>query len=197
MTVYNIRCGSHVILATVTSDPAAAYGWVCEILKFHRSNHAYRQRSLLVGLGVQWVSRHAATLQLCVGSSCLIFQLHHAHHCPNFLRCFLVDPNVIRVALWDNAIAAMLWSSPHALQVGRVGDVRRAAYALMRCGRGATMGELAQEILGIPGMRMDEAVAYSDWENQELTYQQVQYACRVVVLPFLMASELRLWEYFL
>ncbi|XP_041996997.1 uncharacterized protein LOC121747083 [Salvia splendens] len=196
MTVYNIRCGSYNIVATVTSDPATAHRWVCEIINLHR-NHAYRQRCLLVGLGVQWVSRHAATLQLCVGSNCLIFQLHHADHCPNVLRSFLVDQNVIRVALWDNAIGAMLWGSPHALWVGRVGDVRRAAYALMRCGRGATMGQLAQEILGIPGMQMDEAVACSDWEDQELTFQQVEYACHAVALPLLMALELRLWEYFL
>ncbi|KAG6384337.1 hypothetical protein SASPL_155853 [Salvia splendens] len=113
---------------------------------------------------------------------------------PNALRSFLMDQNVIRVALWDHAIWAMLWSSRHALLVG---DVRRAAYALMRCGRGATMGQLAEEIMGIPGMRMDEAAAYSDWEDQQLTHQQIQYACHAVFLPFLIAVELHLWEYFL
>ena len=186
MTIHSIRCGSHWIRANVTSDPAAADRWVHEILQ--RNRHlSYRLGRLVVGVGVQWVSRHAATLQLCVRSSCLIFQLHHADHCPDALRSFLVDPNVILVALWDNAIAGMLWSSPHALWMGRLRGSRR----------GATMEQLAEEILGIPGMRMDEAVACSDWEAQELTYEQVEYACHAVLLPFLMASELRLWEYFL
>ncbi|XP_042041458.1 uncharacterized protein LOC121786930 [Salvia splendens] len=192
-TAYDVRCGSYWIRTTVSSEPATAHRWVCEMVHIH-GHDAYRQGCLLVGLGVQWVSRHAATLQLCAGSSCLIFQLHHADHCPNALRSFLMDQNVIRVALWDHAIWAMLWSSRHALLVG---DVRRAAYALMRCGRGATMGQLAEEIMGIPGMRMDEAAAYSDWEDQQLTHQQIQYACHAVFLPFLIAVEIHLWEYFL
>ncbi|KAG6382620.1 hypothetical protein SASPL_157698 [Salvia splendens] len=116
-TTYDVRCGTYWIRTTVSSEPATAHRWVCEMVHIH-GHDAYRQGCLLVGLGVQWVSRHAATLQLCAGSSYLIFQLHHADHCPNALRSFLMDQNVIRVALWDHAIWAMLWSSRHALLGG-------------------------------------------------------------------------------
>ncbi|XP_042041457.1 uncharacterized protein LOC121786929 [Salvia splendens] len=190
-TIFNIPCGSHSVRTSVTSEPAAAQRWVRDI----RQYRYYRQGRLLVGLSVQCVSRHAATLQLCVGSNCLIFQLHRTDHCPDALRSFLVDPNVILVALWDNAAAALLKASPHAVEVGPLVDVRMVAHQLRGCDRGATMGQLAEEILGIPGMSKDEAVGCSDWEVEELTVEQLQYACHDVFLPFLMAIEFHLWEW--
>ncbi|XP_047965254.1 uncharacterized protein LOC125209713 [Salvia hispanica] len=116
----------------------------------------------VAGLGVQWVSG----LQLCVGSRCLIFQLHHADHCPDVLRGFILD-------------------SRHALQVGWLVDARMAAH--QRGHDGAAGGG----DLGDSGMTKDEAVGCSDWEDEELTWDQVQYACHDVLLAYLIALELR------
>lgn len=188
-TIFHIPCGSRVVRTTVTSVPSAARGWVHVI---HRCG-AYRRGRLVAGLGVQWVSGQAATLQLCVGSRCLVFQLRHAGHCPDALRGFLLDSNVILVALWDRGVAGMLMGSRHALQVGWLVDARMAAHQLRGCGRGATMGQLAEELLGIRGMSKDEAVGCSDWEDEELTGEQVEYACHDVLLAYLIALELRFW----
>ncbi|XP_041998266.1 uncharacterized protein LOC121748114 [Salvia splendens] len=85
--IFHIPCDSRVVRTTVTSVPS---------VDGSTASTAYRRGRLVAGLGVQWVSGHAATLQICVGSRCLIFQLHHADLCPDVLRGFLLDSNVIR-----------------------------------------------------------------------------------------------------
>ncbi|KAL1548879.1 exonuclease 3'-5' domain-containing protein 2-like [Salvia divinorum] len=191
--IYTVPCDSYHVRTTVTSEASVVRRWVHSI----RFRHRFRRRDgcLVVGLGVQWVSRYAATLQLCVGTNCLIFQLYHADHCPAVLRRFLVDPDVFLVGLWNHSDAAMLMGSWHGLEVRRLVDVRKVAHDFRGCRLGASMEELAEEILGIYGMRKDKAVGRSDWEDEDLTSHQVVYACHDVFLSFLMAMELSVWEW--
>lgn len=63
--------------------------------------HRFRMDRLVVGMGVQWrpsftrgVRNPAATLQLCVGRHCLIFQLIHADYIPEELTIFLGDDEI-------------------------------------------------------------------------------------------------------
>ncbi|KAG6396814.1 hypothetical protein SASPL_142971 [Salvia splendens] len=53
------------------------------------------------------------------------------------------------------------------------------------CWLGASMGELADEVLGIYWMGKDNAVGRSDWEDEDLTWEQVEYACHDVFLSYL------------
>ncbi|XP_047945373.1 exonuclease 3'-5' domain-containing protein 2-like [Salvia hispanica] len=193
--MYTVPCDSHRVRTTVTSEPSVVRRWVHAIR--HRYSFHRHSGRLVAGLGVQWVpgSAYAATLQLCVGSNCLIFQLSHAHRCPAVLRRFLLDPDVIRVGLWNHSDEAMLMRSEHALQVRQLLDVRNAARDLRGCRLGASMGELAEEILGIYGMEKDNEVGRSDWEDEDLTWEQVEYACHDVFLSFLMALKLSVWDW--
>ncbi|KAG6402716.1 hypothetical protein SASPL_134923 [Salvia splendens] len=54
-----------------------------------------------------------------------------------------------------------------ALEVGELVDVREPAHELRGCQLGASMGELAEEVLGIYGMGKDNAVGRSDWEDED------------------------------
>ncbi|KAH7843995.1 hypothetical protein Vadar_023240 [Vaccinium darrowii] len=81
---------------TLTSTPKVVRKWLQTTL--HR-NPCHRHH-LVVGLGVQWRPDYypghespAATLQLCVGRRCLIFQLLHSPTVPNLLRRFLRKTN--------------------------------------------------------------------------------------------------------
>ncbi|XP_057787674.1 uncharacterized protein LOC131004931 [Salvia miltiorrhiza] len=192
---YTVHCGDYLIRTTITATLSVVRKWIYTI----RYRHRFRLRGgrLVVGLGVQWVPGEsaAATLQLCVGNDCLIFQLHHADNCPEILRRFLVDPDVIFVGFSNHSDAAMLMRSPHGLEVGRLVDVRRVAHDLRCCRAGASMGELAEEILGMHGMEKDYGVGRSDWDDEELTMDQVNYACHDVFLACLMANELKVWNW--
>ncbi|KAG6433572.1 hypothetical protein SASPL_105186 [Salvia splendens] len=53
-----------------------------------------------------------------------------------------------------------------ALEVGEVVDAREPTHELRGCLLGASIGELAEEVLGIYGMGKDNAVGRSDWEDK-------------------------------
>ncbi|KAH6779436.1 hypothetical protein C2S52_010673 [Perilla frutescens var. hirtella] len=193
---YTVHCGEHYVRTTVTATPSTVRKWVYNI----RYRHRYRlhRSRLLVGLGVQWVpgsGTAAATLQLCVGHNCLIFQLIHADHFPSVLRRFLVDPDVIFVGLWNFRDASMLMGSRHDVEVGKLVDVREVASDFRGYSRRASMGTLAADILGLHGMEKEEWVGRSDWGDYRLSREQVKYACHDVFLAFLMAKELRVWNW--
>ncbi|XP_074281525.1 uncharacterized protein LOC141606337 [Silene latifolia] len=169
---------THEISTTVTSHPGVARDWLYSILY----NHRYHRHHLIVGLGVQWAPyRHnqpAATIQLCIGRRCLIFQLHHADSCPMILRRMLSDPQITFVGIWNSQDAAKLRESRHRLEMeaGMPIDLRHHAEdddgrRLYR----ATIAEIAEEVLGIDIERSHE-IAMSDWEDEELNYDQVQQA---------------------
>ncbi|KAG6437268.1 hypothetical protein SASPL_102180 [Salvia splendens] len=145
----------------------------------HRYRSHRRNSSLVVGLGVLWwVPARAATLQLCVLPNCLIFQLYHAPRraLPLPLRPRR-DPG--------GAVEPQRCGDANALEVGELVDVREPAHELRGCRLGASMGELADEVLGIYGMGKDNAVGRSDWEDEDLTWEQVEYACHDVFLSYL------------
>ncbi|XP_057787670.1 uncharacterized protein LOC131004918 [Salvia miltiorrhiza] len=192
---YSVLCGSYGVRTTVTAKASVVRRWVYNIRYRHRFR--LRLRRLVVGLGVQWVPGHdfSATLQLCVGTNCLIFQIDRARHCPAILRRFLVHPDVILVGLWNRMDAGMLIRSRHAVKVGRLVDVRNVANDFMGCHLGASTGQLAEDILGMHGMYKDELVGRSDWNAETLNGEQVKYACHDVFLAFLMAKKLRVWNW--
>lgn len=193
--IYTVRCCTYVVRTTVTARAAAVRKWIASAK--YRGRHFYRRGRLVVGLGVQWVPNDvsAATLQLCVGRRCLIFQLDHANHCPLALRRFLVDRDVTLVGLGNYRDARMLLESRLRLKVGRLVDVKVVARDVRGCDRGASMGTLAAEILGMHGVEKDELVGRSAWDNERLSADQVTYACYDVFIAYLLATNLRVWSW--
>ncbi|PNX77743.1 werner syndrome-like exonuclease-like protein, partial [Trifolium pratense] len=74
---------------------------------------------LRVGLGLQWdVPRYAATLQLCVGTKVLLYQLERAKEITPALRDFLANPAVEFVGFLDpEVVVDKLRHSRHSLQL--------------------------------------------------------------------------------
>ncbi|KAK3018601.1 hypothetical protein RJ639_004933 [Escallonia herrerae] len=121
------------ITATVTSTPSVVRKWL------RTTAHVFRRhaRRLVVGLGVQWVpdrshgeDNEAATLQLCVGRRCLLFQLARSSAAPRLLRRFLLHPDNTFFGIWNHRDREKLERSRHALEMARDPlDLRTVAVA--------------------------------------------------------------------
>ncbi|KAI3955250.1 hypothetical protein MKW98_020883 [Papaver atlanticum] len=79
--------------------------WIDSSLYFGR--HQYRNRTLAVGLGVQWLPSYRGsydpteTLQKCVGTRCLLIQFFHTLYVSTILRIFLCNEKITFVGIWN------------------------------------------------------------------------------------------------
>ncbi|KAL5197909.1 hypothetical protein ABZP36_001421 [Zizania latifolia] len=182
---YTVRVANRRVLSLVTAHPAYARRWVHTTRWQHR--RLLRSGRLIVGLGVQWTPVRCplhgappppATLQLCAGHRCLVFQIAHAVSLPEALRRFLADPRVTFVGSGSLSDRRML-SAYYGLHVASARELRAMA------GMGnASMASMADRFLGYPGIDKPKNVAMSAWHVPYLSLEQVEYACVDAYLAF-------------
>ncbi|KAF5200339.1 Polynucleotidyl transferase, ribonuclease H-like superfamily protein [Thalictrum thalictroides] len=178
------------VSVTVTKRASVVRQWISRIQS--RNRYKVTKGSLVVGLGVQWRppnTHKVATLQLCVGSQCLIFHICRSNSIPLNLREFVSDENVTFVGVRNHGDAEMLQRDyklkvKHVLELGYV-----AGY------KGFSMERLASLILGFDGVKKIESVGRSDWDQRELCEEQVQYACVDAYISFEIGKKLNAWKY--
>ncbi|MCL7051292.1 hypothetical protein MKW94_012939 [Papaver nudicaule] len=99
--IFNVTFFGRTILTTVTSKPSEIRNWIYNSL-YHNRYHRY---NLVVGVGVQCSTNSsddpAETLQICIGTRCLIIQLSHTPYVPQILRRFLCNVNITFVGIWN------------------------------------------------------------------------------------------------
>ncbi|KAK6120437.1 hypothetical protein DH2020_045813 [Rehmannia glutinosa] len=179
---YRVSFFDDTIYALVTNDPDTVTEWISDIESFHRC----RLRHLIVGLDCEWrpnYSRHhqnpVATLQLCVGRRCLIYQLIHSDgEIPESLVQFLSDEDYTFVGV---NIAGDLEKLERDYGFGgdaNAVDLRRlAADEYDRWDlKNAGLKKLARIVLE-RDVEKPQAVTMSRWDYRWLTAEQVQYAC--------------------
>ncbi|KAG8367793.1 hypothetical protein BUALT_Bualt16G0109700 [Buddleja alternifolia] len=178
---YDVIFYGQSVLTTVTQDPTIAAQWISEVEAIHRR----RLTSLIVGLDAEWrpsFNRHivnpVATLQLCVGHRCLIFQLIHSPSIPPSLVNFLSNPNYTFVGIGIEPDLEKLQEDYELGFSTRFVDLR--SLAADRYGRRelkqAGVKRLSMEVLE-KELEKPKRVTMSRWDNQWLTPAQVQYAC--------------------
>ncbi|XP_040991155.1 uncharacterized protein LOC121238368 [Juglans microcarpa x Juglans regia] len=152
---------NHHIHVTLTSTPAVVRGWLHKVRPLFFTH--IHSRRLVVGLGVQWnpYSASAATLQLCIGHRCLVFQLFHAPRVPRFLRLFLSNTDNTFVGVWNHRDKDMLLDSKHELSVSNLVDVRDVVAATKGWSRSLSMEELTGRILGFKDVEKPERIGRS------------------------------------
>ncbi|KAK3124190.1 hypothetical protein QOZ80_7BG0583120 [Eleusine coracana subsp. coracana] len=177
---YTVRLAGHRFAVLATARPSDARRWVATTRWL---NHAliFHGR-LIVGLGVQWTPPRRplggappvpSTLQLCVGRRCLVF-----HLAQEALRRFLADPRITFVGSGSAHDQRMLWAH-YRIHVARGRDLRAVA------GMGnASMEEMADRILGYPGVSKPRDVSMSAWHAPRLDMDQVLYAAVDAFLSF-------------
>ncbi|PIN25008.1 DNA helicase [Handroanthus impetiginosus] len=175
---YDVVFFNHVIYTTVTHDPSTVSQWIYDV------SSLYGHR-LIVGLDVEWrpnSTRHnqnpAATLQLCVGRCCLIYQLLHSPYFPFQLYQFLSHSNHTFVGVDVKSDLKKLHRDHRIGYNAKAVDLRGlAADAYKKKDlKKAGMKTLARIVLG-KEMEKPKSVIMSSWDNRWLTQEQVQYAC--------------------
>ncbi|KAK7339809.1 hypothetical protein VNO77_20494 [Canavalia gladiata] len=175
--LYDVTFHSHTILTLLTSNSSVVDSWIFNIHLLHR------HPNLIVGLDVEWrphshrdMHNPVATLQLCVGHRCLVFQILHALSIPHSLISFLVDPNhtFVGVGIEDD-VAKLL--EDYSLHVANFVDLR--SLAVEKLGdpemKKAGLKKLGLQVLGLD-MEKPKRITRSKWDNLWLTVEQVQYA---------------------
>ncbi|KAJ1282827.1 hypothetical protein BS78_03G081500 [Paspalum vaginatum] len=182
------------VLTTVTARPAVARRWLHTAV-WLQGRRLRSGADLTVGLGVQWRPPYCklpsgavprpATLQLCAGKHCLVFQIARAGAVPNILRRLLADARVL-FAAYRAAYDRQLLRAHHRLDVASMVELRGAA------GMGdASMEEMAAKLLGIRGARKWRSVGTGDWDAERLSPDQVRYACVDAYLSFRLGAYIR------
>ncbi|CAH1445562.1 unnamed protein product [Lactuca virosa] len=182
---YDVTFFEDTILTLVTAKPSYVDFWINDIERIHRR----RLHSLVVGLFIEWRPNRrnnvnpVATLQLCVGHRCLIFQIIHSPTTP-LLRDFLLNPSYTFVGAGIEDDVKKL-KDGYNLDVGRTMDLRALVtekYNRPDLGNVGLKG-LTRIVLGKELIKQ-KIVSKSRWDNRRLSPAQVEYACIDAFLSF-------------
>jgi ribosomal protein S18 len=158
---------------------------------------------LLVGLDTEWIQLRSggyklALLQLCVGSSCLIYQVHHAgYKLPDVLSKFLSEEGHIFVGAHitndaerlqeDCGVKISNWKDLQLI----VADVDEKYSHLYRNGYRSSLEKIGNRVLELP-LYKDRNVNHRLWGLRVLHEWQVQYAAKDAFLSFEIANQLEI-----
>ncbi|CAN6991822.1 unnamed protein product, partial [Brassica rapa subsp. trilocularis] len=195
---------------TVTRSSSVITRWINNVQYYNR----YSSHPLVIGVGVQWTPIYlcdncyyadpyynadpeADTLQLCVGTRCLVIQLSHCDDVPDELRSFLTDPRTFYVGFWNGQDAGKLARSRHGLEIEELLDLSNyvqdsVGFGMSRC----SFEEMVEECMGYRGVRLDRGISMSDWSAYELDHEQILQASVDAYVCFKLGVLVRLWEYY-
>ncbi|KAK1441477.1 hypothetical protein QVD17_07397 [Tagetes erecta] len=185
--LYDVTFYNHTISTIVTNTPSFVDTWISDTERIHHHNLP----SLIIGLDVEWrpnqsrnIDNPVATLQLCVGHRCLIFQILHSPSIPQSLTNFLRNSSYTFTGVGiENDVEKLI--EDYNLVVAKMEDVRKLAadvYGLKEL-KNAGIKDLTLRVIG-KEMNKPKGVTMSRWDNQWLTPSQVQYACIDAFLSF-------------
>lgn len=194
---YDVNLNNDSILTLVTHTSSMVDSWISDIERIHRR----RLLRLIVGLDIEWrpsfgpYRNRVATLQLCVGHRCLIFQLIYAPAIPYSLLNFLGNDRYTFVGIGIQNDVERL-KMDYDLDVANAVDLAHLAADQWgsRNLRNAGLKGLAWEVLGIE-IDKPRRVTLSRWDNRYLAYDQIQYACIDAFISFEIGRHLNASNY--
>ncbi|KAL3743770.1 hypothetical protein ACJRO7_018956 [Eucalyptus globulus] len=156
-SLHNITFYGHQIYTCVTDDPSIVTRWIMEV----EHAHLLWLNWLVIGLDIEGrpnlepcVVLPVATLQLCVGRSCLVFQILQAEYIPASLHAFLRNLNYTFVG-GGRTHHWVIWARINLLKSYFIKD-----------------------------LEMPKEITLSHWEEKTLTARQVEHACLDAFVTF-------------
>ncbi|CAK9153590.1 unnamed protein product [Ilex paraguariensis] len=190
--LYDVDFFDDTIKTLVTSTPCIVDTWISDMEYLHR----HRLHKLIVGLDVEWRpgSNPPATLQLCIGQNCLIFQLIWAPEIPQSLLDFLSNDDYTFVGVGINQDVEKL-RDECCLEVANTVDLRGLAARELGSDafRSAGLVGLARDVLG-KNFEKPNCVTMSEWDVDWLSLDQVMYACVDAFVSFQIGRCLKAWN---
>ncbi|KAL5743250.1 hypothetical protein ACOSQ2_026366 [Xanthoceras sorbifolium] len=194
--IYDVTFHGDRIRSLVTNSPSVVESWISEMELIHRP----RLKNLIVGLDTEqhpnsnFKNKHpVATLQLCVGHRCLIFQIIHAPDIPQALEDFLLNDNYSFVGVKIEEDVEKL-EKDYNLSVGNVIDLRTLTAQVlgldMKVWKQAGLKGLSERVLKKKVEKIKE-IQLSNWDDRRLSSAQVQYACIDAFVSFEIARTLK------
>ncbi|XP_021745663.1 Werner Syndrome-like exonuclease [Chenopodium quinoa] len=178
-TAYDVTCFNHRVRTIVTRCPDVVTSWITHI----RSNHD----STIIGLDTEWLNP-IATLQLCVGPNCLIYQLLHSPSIPSALEDFLGDPQCKFSGVGISGDSQRLLKD-YDLRLSSMADVSKVAAEAGKVRVNAGLKEVADAVLGWEMVKAKE-ITMSKWNQEVLDDSQVMYACMDAFVSYHIGKEL-------
>ncbi|KAK7246248.1 hypothetical protein RIF29_41110 [Crotalaria pallida] len=197
-SVYTVNLNNENVptIVTVTATPSIVKEWLYSTLQ----DYAMYRHRLIVGLGVQCTpdgtdNPPPHTLQLCVGSLCLIFQLSLADTVPEFLRTFLLHRTNRFVGFFNQSHRKKLEDSKHRLKMHMDPfDLGTCCTDPADTDQIKSVSGIAKLCLGIEVEHKDE-IKFSDWSGQiRLSQEQILFACIEAQCAFLIAKRNKVWK---
>ncbi|XP_033148411.1 uncharacterized protein LOC103845545 [Brassica rapa] len=194
------------LFVTQTETPSVIRRWIRYVVYRHRRSRS--RHPLVVGVGVQWTPpwyfsapkgyyRPADTLQLCVGTLCLIIQLSYCKRVPTILRRFLTNPETTFVGIRNSQDVERLVRTKQQLEIGELLDVRNY-FTLTdwhgRSFRPRSFEEIVETCMGFRGVRLDKNISKSNWSVGYLSHDQLLQASVDAYVCFKLGVDSRLWE---
>ncbi|XP_030468533.1 3'-5' exonuclease-like [Syzygium oleosum] len=195
-SLHKIRFHDYQIHTCVTNDPYIVTRWIGDV----EHAHLLWLNRLVIGLDIEWrpnlepgVVHPVATLQLCVGHSCLIFQFLHAESVPASLHAFLANLRYTFVGVGIKDDATKL-RDDYGLVVSRMVDLRALAMERFRNPSFGHMGlKKLVKVLLRKELEKPKEITLSRWDDEALTTRQVEYACLDAYVTFELGMVLQAW----
>ncbi|KAF3444137.1 hypothetical protein FNV43_RR13827 [Rhamnella rubrinervis] len=191
--LYDVTLDTHQIHTLVTHTPSMVDTWFSDTLRGHHST----PQSLIVGIDFEWrpnfsrqVDNPIATLQLCIGNCCLIFQIMHAPSIPQSLIDFLGNAvhTFVGVGIQNDVEKLLIDYGFGVANMVDLGDLAARKLGVREL-RNSGLKGLAKEVLGMEIVK-PKRVTMSRWDTEWLTYDQVQYACIDAFLSYEIGRQL-------
>ncbi|XP_055814871.1 3'-5' exonuclease-like [Solanum dulcamara] len=189
--LYDVVLDDTEIETTVTADPSVVSSWIKRI----EIENGSRLHRLIVGLDIEWRPNFnpVATIQLCVGDYCIIYQIIHSNNIPRRLRKFLKNDDYRFVGVGIRSDVDKLWED-YGLEVSNTVDLREWAAEELNKKKLLNSGlkGLGKKIAGIE-IEKPKNVTTSAWDRRWLSRKQICYACLDAYLSFEVGRVLSAW----
>ncbi|MCL7028359.1 hypothetical protein MKW94_030783 [Papaver nudicaule] len=191
--VYSVNFNGEQIRTVVTKNTSTVDHWIRSIY----NDDIDFVDPLIVGFDVEWrpnfggYDNRVATLQLCVGRRCLIFQIMYADKIPTSLRSFLENESLRFVGVGIGSDAYKLGGSYNTcvLKAVDLKDLAAEKYGRKEL-KNLGLMKLAQVVLGCGEIEKPEHITLSNWSQYHLTREQIQYACVDAYVSFKIGKQL-------
>ena len=164
-SLYLVRFDQCRMLTMVTRSPAMVTNWLrlFYFLTNYYVRHGRSQRGI-VSLQACMTGHRVHTLHICIGPSCLIFQIQNALSIPHSLVCFLADWHFTFVGVNNMSDIQRLLLIQYDMNIWN----RVALFELVREYYRGLQEQMYEELYR--ELRQDMIDNYFEWLNQEMVY---------------------------